>query len=207
MAKTQSPKKKLSLSALHYPVQPFRLWVDTATASEVKIDMIPLIDVIFCILIFFILAAVTFSRQQAISLDVPKAKTGTPQVREMLVISLDDFGDVYVDKEPVATSLSLQREINKYLVLNPQGLIVLNASKNVSYNQVIRVLDVLREVGGDRVALSTLPAESQLPVLLNPNLEKSLPKDSLNLLDFNFSDPVPPQPKAEPQEAVPTDRS
>jgi len=58
-----------------------------------------LIDVIFCILTFFILGAVGLSRQQAISLDLPKASTATTPMREMLVVSLDDFGQLYVEKQ------------------------------------------------------------------------------------------------------------
>ena len=54
--------------------------------QEVRIEIVPLIDVIFCILTFFILGAVGLSRQQAIGLDLPKAQTGTPQMREMLAI-------------------------------------------------------------------------------------------------------------------------
>ncbi len=158
--------------SVHTPVRPFQLRVDdTNPNQEVRIDIVPLIDVIFCILTFFILAAVAFSRQQAINLDLPKAATATPQMREMLLVSMDQFGEVYVEKERVVTRDELNQELRKYLVLNPKGSIVLNAARNVSYNKVIELLDSLREVGGDRVALATLPGESQKPMILNPDFE------------------------------------
>ena len=133
--------------------------MDTPT-EEVRVEIIPLIDVVFCILIFFILAAVSFSRQQAISVDLPKASTGTPQGREILVVSLNELGQVYVEQQPVVTKDDFYQKLQAYRKENPNGLMALYASTNATYNDVVQVLDLLREVGGDRVALATLPGES-----------------------------------------------
>ncbi len=118
-----------------------------------------MIDVIFCILTFFILAAVGFSRQQAISVDIPKARTGTPQGQEILMITLDQSGEVYVEKERMLRKEQFKRKLEAYRQQNPGGLMALYASENARYNQVVQVLDFLREVGGERVALATLAGE------------------------------------------------
>ena len=144
------------------PVKPFKLWQDMHNPQEVRIEIVPMIDVIFCILTFFILAAVGFSRQQAISLNLPKASTGTPQMREMLVVSLDDQGQLYLEKQPVS-QVQLYSAVKNYHSLNPSGLMVLHASEDVSYSEVITVLDMLKEVGGDRVALATKAGKSNAP--------------------------------------------
>lgn len=143
----------------NYVATPLKLWVDQSPNQDVKIEVVPLIDVIFCILTFFILASVTFSRQQAIRLDLPRASTATPQMREMLIVSLNEFGQVYVEQELV-TKAQLYQALSNYRLLNPNGLMVLNANKEAKYNDVIETLDLLRQVGGDRVALATLPANS-----------------------------------------------
>ncbi len=126
--------------------------------QEVRIEVVPLIDVIFCILIFFILAAVGLTRQQAINLDLPKASTGASQTRELLVVSIDPVGLTYVENQPVSRE-QLTQILQNYNKTRPNGLIVLSASQLVSYNNVIQVLDLLRSVGGDRVALATQPAD------------------------------------------------
>ncbi|MBJ7901375.1 MAG: biopolymer transporter ExbD [Cyanobacteria bacterium RI_101] len=145
----------------HHPTRHLNLWQDSALGKEeVRIEIIPLIDVIFCILTFFILGAVGLSRQQAINLDLPKASTSVPQMREMFVVSLDDLGQLYVDKDPVQQA-ELFNALKNYHQYNPTGLIVLNASRNASYNDVIQLLDLLRQVGGDRVALATIPGAPQ----------------------------------------------
>ncbi len=175
-------------------IRPFRLWQDNSGNQDVKIELIPLIDVIFCILTFFILAAVNFSRQQAIRLDLPQAKTGTPQMREMLVVSLDDLGQVYVEQQLVSRN-QLSQSIENYNQSNPNGLMVLYAAKNATYREVVEILDILREVGGDRVALATLPQGSQSSN--NPNTIPLQPNPSLPGLPNNYNPytiPAPPTP-------------
>jgi biopolymer transport protein ExbD len=99
--KLKSSKPQTTKSS-HITARPLKLWHDQHRIQEdVQVNIIPLIDVIFCILTFFILGAVGLSRQQAISLDLPKASTATTPMREMLVVSLDDFGQLYVEKQMV----------------------------------------------------------------------------------------------------------
>jgi len=157
------------------PIQSLKLWQDDSQSSGANIEILPLIDVIFCILTFFILAAVNFSRQQAISLDLPQAKTGTPQLQNILIVTIDDLGQLYVDQELVSRS-DLAWEIKKYNQANPDGLMTLYAAKNSTYREVVEVLDILREVGGNRVALATLPEGSQTPTApATPGVNPALP--------------------------------
>lgn len=130
-----------------------------SSEPDVRIELIPLIDVIFCILTFFILAAVTLTRQSAINVDLPSASTGVTQMREMLIVSVDPIGQTYIEQEPITRDQLYQRLL-EYQQTNPQGLMVLYASRLASYNDVVDVLDLLRSVGGDRVALATLPEGS-----------------------------------------------
>lgn len=177
-ASPRPPRKRKNV----VPATPLKLWQDSPRQEEVRIEIIPLIDVIFCILTFFILAAVGVSRQQAINLNLPKANSGSAQMQEMLVVSLDSFGQVYVSGNPIATP-QLSQAAESYFISRPNGLMALYASKDTRYDQVIEVLDILRAAGGDRVALATTPKGStppgQQPTLdpnnpLNPPLPSSL---------------------------------
>lgn len=152
---TQSPKNRSKPAVLARPLQ---LWQDQGSEQDVRLEILPLIDVIFCILTFFILAAVSFSRQQAINLDLPSARTGQPQMNEMMVVSLDHLGQISIEQESVSAT-KLEEILQNYYLINPRGLVVLQASKDVQYAKVIELLDLLRTFGGDRVALATLPLE------------------------------------------------
>lgn len=164
---------------------------------DVRVEIIPLIDVIFCILTFFILAAVTLTRQAGINMDLPQASTGQPQMRETFLVSVDEVGQVYIDRDPV-TQAQLYQELLVYQQTNPQGMIVLNASPYVSYQNVVQVLDLLRSVGGDRVALGVTPTNDGTLPLPNSDLFPGS-RDPLNpTAPLNPSNPTLPQNPTNP---------
>jgi len=147
-----------------------KIRLDTPT-EEVRIEIIPLIDVIFCILTFFILASLQLTRQQGINVDLPQANSAVPQMREMLMVSLNDFSQVYVETQLMTSKEQLSQVVKNYKATNPNGLMVLSAAKTARYDEVVQLLDLLRSVGGDRVALATIPDNAQ-PV---PNTTPGVP--------------------------------
>lgn len=178
-------------------------------SQDVRLEIIPLIDVIFCILTFFILAAVGLTRQQAIDLDLPAANTGEPlpgqlsQGGDRVYVSIDGFGQIYLDQQPVPLAV-LRDVLAQFISINPNGLIVLYASRDARYEEVVTVLDELRDVGGSRVALATLPRDQTLgPSIDSPEgIPDEFPQDSLEegfpggLDDFPSGDPLAPNPLA-----------
>jgi biopolymer transport protein ExbD len=76
------------------------------------------------------------------------------------MISLNELGQVYVEKEEMITQEKFIQQLQAYKQQNPSGVFVLYASPNAMYNEVVQVLDLLREVGGDRVALANSPGKS-----------------------------------------------
>ena len=137
--------------------------LDNAT-DDGQIQILPLIDVIFCILTFFILAVVQTERPQAVNVDLPQARTGTVQAPDRLIITLRPGGQILVGQEEVADRAALIDRAKTYLVQRPDGLLVLNASQTAMYSDVVGMLDSLREVGGARrVALATTPKIETTP--------------------------------------------
>ena len=188
--------------------------------DEAQIQIIPLIDVIFCILTFFILAALQLTRREGINLDLPKAATGTPQNQEMLVVNIDATGLTSVKNQPL-DRVQLYQVLQTYHQQNPEGLLVLSASQTSFYNDVIQVLDVLRAVGGDRVALETAPQTSpspnQSPIVPGQNLSPGVttpaptidPQPSLNPISPTTPNLQPTNPSQLPtnQSPVPSQNS
>ncbi len=140
--------------------------------EEVQVQIIPLIDVVFCILTFFILASLQFTRQQSINIDLPQANTATSSVqpetqREILPVTIDAVGQIYVEQDAVQRQ-QLGDILKNYLAANPNGTLVLYASRSATYNDVIEILDLLRQVGGDRVSLAIIPGTQEQPANPNP---------------------------------------
>ncbi|MDZ8086222.1 MAG: biopolymer transporter ExbD [Nostoc sp. DedQUE12b] len=149
--------------------------------EEVQIQIIPLIDVVFCILTFFLLAALQFTRQQAINVDLPKASpstvSGITSQSGSLIVTIDAVGNTYIEKQPVKQE-DLRQSLKQYLQANPNAVVVLNASRTATYNDVIETLDLLRQVGGDRVSLGIIPGPSQ-PSINSPN-QPAVPSFPIN---------------------------
>ncbi|WP_414512420.1 biopolymer transporter ExbD [Nostoc sp. PCC 9305] len=149
--------------------------------EEVQIQIIPLIDVVFCILTFFLLAALQFTRQQAINVDLPKASpstvSGITSQSGSVIVTIDAVGNTYIEKQPVKQE-DLRQSLKQYLQANPNAIVVLNASRTATYNDVIETLDLLRQVGGDRVSLGIIPGPSQ-PSINSPN-QPAVPSFPIN---------------------------
>ena len=134
--------------------------------EDLQIQIIPLIDVVFCILTFFLFAALQFTRQQAINVDLPKASTGENsaanfQIKsKILPVTIDAVGSLYIEKEQIKRE-ELEGRLKQYIQANPDGILVLNASRTATYNDVIQILDLLRQIGGNRVSLGIIPGSSQ----------------------------------------------
>ena len=154
---------------------------------DVRIELIPLIDVIFCILVFFILGAVSYGRAQGLNLDLPTAETAQAQLSDTLNVEVDALGQIKVENATL-TEAQLVRLLGDYVRQKPQGIVVLQADKLVSYGQVARLIDTLQKVGGNRVALGAVKAAPQPtpaagadllpdPLQLNPSSE--LPSQAL----------------------------
>ncbi|WP_413174901.1 biopolymer transporter ExbD [Anabaena azotica] len=159
--------------------------------EEVQIQIIPLIDVVFCILTFFLLAALQFTRQQAINVDLPKASTGTTSAaslqKDILPVTIDAVGQIYIEKEPIQRE-QLEARLQQYVQANPNGTLVLNASRTSTYNDVIQTLDLLRQVGGNRVSLGIIPGPSQ-PLTNSPNFSTTPIAPIPNTVPIPGSDP------------------
>ncbi len=171
------------------------------STEEVRIELIPLIDVIFCILTFFLLAALQLTRQQAINVNLPQASTGKPQSQDMLLVSVNEVGKTFIEQEPV-NAVELEKFVRRYHQVNPQGVVVLYAPKEAKYNDVVQVLDLLREVGGDRVALATLPGPPQTspgatsPKSITPSESKQEPTPARTVYPNQYQLlPAPESPK------------
>jgi biopolymer transport protein ExbD len=154
--------------------------------DDVQVQLIPLIDVIFCILIFFILITLQFSRQEVIKVinfDLPRSNTGkpisgtnslpgSPVAAERLVLHLDGLGQIFDTSQPGQTPISkaqLPAFLENYVKQNPNVPLVLNASRSAQYNDVIETLTLLQRVGGTRASLGVADSSSSSqPPINNP---------------------------------------
>lgn len=118
------------------------------------LDLVPLMDVILTVLTFFVLASLALTRQQAVDVNLPSTNAGVSQQKtpDPLVVGLNQQGGVFLGTQPV-NKAQLAQQMQSYLAKNPKGTVILKAERSLPYEQVVRVLGEMRDVGGDRVSL------------------------------------------------------
>ena len=118
-----------------------------------KIDILPMIDIIFSILAFLIISSLYLTPVNTLSVELPKASNSIKKNAKFVNISIDKAGNLFINKR----NIKLQDLKVKVVNLTDEGknLLVLNADKNVSHGYVISVLDVLRSIDGLKLAIST----------------------------------------------------
>ncbi|UFP96392.1 ExbD/TolR family protein [Gloeobacter morelensis] len=126
---------------------------DEGSAGE--INMVPLIDVLFSILTFFVLASIFLTRQQGLSLDLPTAKAAkTTQMSEQVTLSVTKEGKFFLNKDPIDLK-SIGPAIKAVVDQDPERLIVIAGDKAVRYKYIVSILDELRQVNATRIAMAT----------------------------------------------------
>ena len=121
--------------------------------SENKIDILPMIDIIFSILAFLIISSLYLTRVETVSVELPKASNSIKQNMKFINISIDKSGNLFINK--IRTELQDLKVKLVNLTNENKNLVVLNADKNISHGYVISVLDVLRSIDGLKIGIST----------------------------------------------------
>ena len=122
-----------------------------------KIDILPMIDIIFSILAFLIISSLYLTRVDTISVDLPKASNSIKQNNKFVNISIDKSGNLFINKKNIQLQDLKVKVVN--LIDESKNLVILNADKNISYGYIINILDVLRSVDGLKIAISTKSVE------------------------------------------------
>jgi biopolymer transport protein ExbD len=126
-----------------------------ARKRSVIINLTSLIDVLFLLLIFFMVST-TFVSQPAISLQLPDAKHAEAARQSPIVVYMDQNGAVFLNDEPIEPALLEQALINR-LTDQTEKSVVLKADSRVSHGAVVRVLDIIKGAGVTKLTVATEP--------------------------------------------------
>ena len=121
--------------------------------NEIQINILPMIDIIFAILSFLIVSSLYLARVDTIPVDLPKASSSVRQDKNFISISIDKFGNLFINKKKIILDDLKISILN--LINDGSKIVVLNADENVSHGIVVKVLDSLRSIEGLKIAIST----------------------------------------------------
>lgn len=121
--------------------------------TEQTIDISPLIDMVFILLIFFMVSA-TFVKDMDIDIQRPKASSAEPSSTKAIRVYIDSDGTSYIDNQPVRTWV-IQSRLRELLRVNTNGSVLVVTDGSVPANTLIEVVDQCRLAGAADVGVVT----------------------------------------------------
>lgn len=127
-------------------------------AKRPRVEMVPLIDMFFLLLIFFIFGVFSMTMQQGMIVDLPSAATAASTKEQTITISLTPEGGLFLNQQPI-THDTLATALQQTSAQHPQTVVSLNADRAVKHGRVMQVLDAVRQGGLQRVSFRAAPKE------------------------------------------------
>lgn len=129
-------------------------------SRKARVEIIPLIDVMFLLVAFFMVVSMSMVMQKGIFVDLSPAETADSSMKEdnSLIVSVDEEGIFYLNKE-VIELVSLKEFLMKKARFNKDTDVVINADKKARHEMVVQALDVVRKSGLHNVIFSVEPKE------------------------------------------------
>ena len=118
-----------------------------------EINILPMIDVIFSILAFFIISSLFLTRSQGLPVDLPSAQTAEPKQSVQLNITIEPDGKLFLDRQPIELE-ELKGALTEKIAPDSESVVIINADTKVEHGTVVKVMDRLRQVPGAKMAIA-----------------------------------------------------
>ena len=118
-----------------------------------EINILPMIDVIFSILAFFMISSLFLTRSQGLPVDLPSAQTAQVKQSVQLNITIERDGKMFLDRQPIELD-NLKAALTEKIEPNSESVVIINADEKVEHGTVVKVMDRLRQVPGAKMAIA-----------------------------------------------------
>jgi biopolymer transport protein ExbD len=123
--------------------------------KPLEINVVPLIDVMFALLTFFIISTLFLSRSEGLPVNLPKATTAkAPQQQTKITITVNPQGQLSLNRKPIALD-QIKPALMQLVKPSQPTVVVVNADEKVEHGQIITIMDQVRQVEGAKLAIAT----------------------------------------------------
>ena len=126
--------------------------------KKARIEIIPMIDTMFFLLVFFMLASLAMIQQHGLPVNLPHAATGQDEIKQVVTVTLTQDGKLYYEKEQLGSAAEISPRLNQLQNNGKKPSVVINADRKVEHGRVVEVLDATRKSGIASVAVAVSPA-------------------------------------------------
>jgi len=132
--------------------------------KKARIEIIPLIDIMFFLLASFMLASLALIRLQSIKMDLPTGQQASKSNRKDIInLAVKRNGDIYLDKSPI-TSVELRSYLSNDFRTNPTVAVYISGDAEATHGMIIDTLDLVRQEGIQKVSFAiSAPPPAQQP--------------------------------------------
>lgn len=128
--------------------------------KKARIEIIPMIDTIFFLLVFFMISTLSMTRFKGMPVNLPKAASGQQAPAESAAITIDRSGRVFLNQQAIDKA-ALGDSLKQQLAKNAEMLVVINADDGVTHGQVVEVMDIARAANAAKMAIAVKPKEQK----------------------------------------------
>ncbi|MGI9294379.1 MAG: ExbD/TolR family protein [Pseudomonadales bacterium] len=129
-----------------------RFLASNSEEQEANVDITPMLDVVFIMLIFFIVTA-TFVKESGIDVNRPEAKTAVVQEKANILIAIDAHNKIWINRREVDVR-AVRPNIERLHAENPKGTVVIQADRDSTNELLVQVMDASRLAGVYEIALA-----------------------------------------------------
>jgi biopolymer transport protein ExbD len=128
--------------------------------TKPRIELVPMIDTIFFVLVFFVVASLSMVHQRGFPVALPTASAAERPERERVDVTIRADGRLYLDGEPVARE-ELAERLRAELARSPEVLVLVNADREAEHGHVVEVMDAARKAGARHLTIGVRPSEGE----------------------------------------------
>jgi len=130
--------------------------------EKARIEVIPMIDIIFFLLVFFMLSTLSMTINRGLPVNLPKAASSQREPGESFNITVTREGDIFLNKEPI-TLHEIGQRMQAGLVKDPELFAVINADDHALHGTIVDIMDKVRLAGVSRLAIAVKPERRGMP--------------------------------------------
>ena len=123
------------------------------TGKKPVFMIIPMIDIIFFLLVFFMMNSLQTVAQKALAVQLPQAQSASAPAQLPIIMTLDEEGHITIDNKPVSITESATI-MKQHMQDNANAAVVLQADKRTAHGQVVAVMDMLKTSGVTRLSIA-----------------------------------------------------
>ena len=134
--------------------------INLATGKKARIEMLPLIDIVFLLLVFFIYAMLSMAVHRGLPVVLPQSATAAIEKKLELSVTVKEDGTVFVDKERVELK-ELSQYLKRHANSEKESGVLLFGDRNLPYQKLFQVMDQIRLAGIERISMQAEMEPSQ----------------------------------------------